>query len=168
MNLEDFEKIATIAQTLFILIGGIWVLRKYILQQERFPNVNFTADIVFIGKQNNDWIVELVAFIENVGKAQLVIFNFDFDLNALYNGDEIEKDDRWGNQINFPHPLEQGFFKPSKTESFFVDPGTKAKYSYITKVSDNAKFLILHTTFAYHGRGRTAHTAEKTVMVPEK
>lgn len=37
---EGLQSIATITS---FIVGGIWVYRRYIRQQERYPNINFTV-----------------------------------------------------------------------------------------------------------------------------
>lgn len=59
----------------------------------------------------------------------------------------------------------KGAFLPADKKFFFVDPGTKAKYSYVAGVREDVQFLILHCDFDYIGRGQTAHSAEKTIRV---
>jgi len=48
---------------------------------------------------------------------------------------------------SFSSPDKESLFYGS--ERFFIDPGVSAKYSYITKVSEDAAFLILHSRFKY-------------------
>lgn len=157
-----FQSIVT---ALSLIIGAFWVLWRFLLAQERYPNIEFTADINPIGVQNGVLIVELIAYIENKGKAQHKMNRLGFDLNALMPGDPAVSDLRWGGQINFPTEAARGSFLPADMKYFFVDPGTKAKYSYIAGVQENAQFLILHCNFDYVRRGKTFHTAEKTIRV---
>lgn len=163
---KDWTDILTSTLTsLSILIGGGWVFYRFILQQERYPNINFTTDINVIGKQENYWIIELIALIENKGKAQHKMKEFGFDLNALFTNDKIETNENWGNQVDFPHRLAFGSYLPKHHDFFFIDPGTTAKYSYITKVPEDTSFLILHSNFKYYRRSGYMHTAEKTICL---
>lgn len=88
-----------------------------------------------------------------------------FDLDALMPADPIVPDDRWSGQINFPHEIRKGSFRPARSKFFFVDAGTKAKYSFVTGVPENTAFLLLHCNFDYVDRGKTGHTAEKTLRI---
>jgi hypothetical protein len=89
----------------------------------------------------------------------------NFDLNALLPSDPVLADQRWSGQINFPHEICKGSFLPARYKSFFADAGTRAKYSYIVRAPKEATFLMLHCQFEYVGRGKTGHTAEKTIKV---
>jgi hypothetical protein len=139
---------------------------RFIRQQEKYPNIEFFADIDFIGAQGEWWIVEIIATIDNKGKAQHKMSEFRFDLNSLYPEDQIELSQKWGGQVNFPRVIAEGSFLPEKFSFFFLDPGTKAKYSFITRIPKQASFAILHCSFRYADKRNLEHTAEKTVTVP--
>jgi len=171
-NLKTWLARASIAQSVFtvlsIIVGGWWVYLKFVRAQEKYPNLEFTADINPIGIQNGMLVVELLAYIENKGKAQHKMASLDFDLNALMPGDALVSDQRWGGQINFPAELCRGSFLPARYKYFFVDPGTKAKYSYVAGVPENAAFLLLHCYFRYSHRDKTGHAAERTIRIQGK
>ena len=154
------------ATILSMIVGAYWIYGSFLRADERYPNVEFTADINVVGAQNGSLVVELIAFVENKGKAQLKMEGLNFDLNALRRDDPVMPSEKWGGQVNFPHEMCQGSFLPQKYDYFFVDPGTNAKYSYITRVPDTTTFLMLHCKFVYFGRGKQ-HSAEKTIQVPE-
>ena len=96
---------------------------------------------------------------------QIICTGLAFDLNALRLSDAIVSDQRWGGQINFPVEVCRGSFLPAHFRYFFVDPGTKAKYSFVAAVPENSAFLLLHCYFQYVSRGKTGHTAEKTLRI---
>ena len=173
MCISEVKDLAEVVQSILtsssILIGGSWAFYRFILQQERFPNINFTTDIMVIGQQGTFLIVELIATIENKGKAQHKMSEIGFDLNAMFEGDPIESKEEWGGQIDFPHRLIFGSYLPKHQKYFFVDPGTTAKYSYLTKVPLFTSYLILHSNFMYSTRKDSMHTAEKTIKInPEE
>ncbi len=131
MTLEELKNLAgalqSFATVISLIIGGIWVYRRYLRQQENYPNIEFSADVNFIGEQADWWIVELIGTIENKGKVQHKMREFKFDLNALYSEDQIDVSNKWGDQVNFPHLVAEGSFLPQRREFFFVAPGIKAK-----------------------------------------
>jgi len=93
---------------------------------------------------------------------------FDFDLYHLLSDDTLEEEEEFGGQVAFPHLTKRGSFIPKQYKFFFVDPGVKAKYSYITKALAEASMLIFHWSFNYaDGRGY-GHTAEITKLIPKK
>jgi hypothetical protein len=153
---------------LALIVGGIWAYRKFVLGQEKYPHIETSADINFIGKHEDHWVIELIAWVENKGTAQHRMSAFEFDLYHLLADDTLEEEERFGGQVAFPHLTNKGSFIPKRYTFFFVDPGVKAKYSYITKVPAGANMLIFHWSFKYaDGRGY-GHTAEITKRVPKR
>jgi len=171
MTIEDWKNLASTLQSfatiVSFIIGGIWVYLRFIRQQEKYPNIEFLAEIEFIGIQDDWWIVEIIATIDNKGKAQHKMSEFKFDLNALYADDQVNVSSKWGDQVNFPRVIAEGSFLPEKFGFFFIDPGTKAKYSYIARIPKQATFVILHCWFKYADERNYSHTAEKTIAVPK-
>ena len=66
------------------------------------------------------------------------------------------------------HPYREGSFLPEQYKFFFIDPGVKAKYSYIARIPVTARFAILHCWFNYGDKRKLSHTAERTVVVPKE
>jgi hypothetical protein len=147
------------------ILGGLWAYWKFGLGQERYPHIETAADIQFIGQHGEYWIVELIAYIENKGKAQHQMKSLDFELSSLDANDHLEDAEEFGGQVLFPNLIKQGSFL-GEYKYFVVDANVKAKYSYITKVPVTAAFLILHCTFDYADDRKFSHTSEKTVAVP--
>ena len=170
MTLEDFKNLGSALQSIAtiasFIIGGIWVYLKFIRQQEKYPNIEFLADIEFVGEQGDYLIAEIIATIDNKGKAQHRMNDFRFDVNALFPHDKVETSDNWGGQVDFPTLVAEGSFLPDQFKFFFLDPGTRAKYSYIARIPKEASFVILHCRFSYMDKREYGHTAEKTVAVP--
>jgi hypothetical protein len=169
-TIEEWKNLAAAVQSMAtitsFIVGGIWVYRRYIRQQERYPNIEFSADVHFIGVQDGFWVTELIATIENKGKAQHRMEEFGFDLNGIERGRPILLEQRWGNQVDFPVSIATGSFLPTQYKFFFIDPGVTAKYSYLCRVPVTSTFVILHCWFRYGDKRKLSHTAERTVAVP--
>ncbi len=159
---EIFQSLVTIAS---ILIGGAWVIYRFILQRERYPNINFDCDIIFIGKQNNAWIIEIMAVVENKGKAQHAMNVFEFTLDAIRSDEVICRAEQWEGQTDFPHPAGSGSFMKTDYTCLYIDPGTVAKYSSVLTIPDQFSFLLLSCMFKYQEKHKM-HVAEKVVKVP--
>lgn len=160
--LKILESLATI---LAIGIGGIWTYRRFIRQRENHSLIDFSVDIVFHSKLKDWWIVEVVAYIENKGKVQHKIELFEFELASLNSTDKVEITEQFGGQVHFPNIITKGSFLPKKYRYFFVEPGLKNKYSFITRVPADTDLLILHSWFNYLD-GKHSHSAEVTKKVP--
>ena len=50
--IKDWSSIAqSIVTALSFIVGGWWVYRKFVRAQEKYPNIEFSADINVIGEQ---------------------------------------------------------------------------------------------------------------------
>jgi hypothetical protein len=170
MTYQEFNQLAGAIQSLVtvlaLAIGGYWAYWRFIRQREGRPNVEFSADIVFIRKQGEWWIVELFAWLENKGKARHLIKDFYFDVRALYADDLVIVDDeRFRGQVYFPNEVAAGWWMPEEKNETFIDPGVKTHYSYIARVPERATLLLMHTWFNYSDETVFTST-EKIVSVP--
>ncbi|MCL6262983.1 hypothetical protein [Craterilacuibacter sp. RT1T] len=170
--IADWNEIAKLFQSLVtttsILIGGMWVYLKYVRQQERYPNIESSAEIKLIGVQGGYWIAEIVATVENKGKTQHRMYDFFFNMFAISADDPVNTDPRWNGQVNFPHEVVTGSFLPKQYKFFYVDPGVTAKYSYIARIPVNYSFVILHWYFMYGDNRKFKHVAECTIQLDLK
>ncbi|SRR6266404_2613870 len=153
--IESVVKVAALG------IGGYWAYSRFVRQREKYAFIEFTVNLLFIGKQEGWWIVEVIADIQNKGKVQHRISNFNFDLAAIFQEDKMETSEEYGGQVFFPHQVAKGSWLPAKFNHFFIDPGTKAHYSYIARIPEAASFAILHGWFDYTDQ-KASHTAEKS------
>lgn len=157
----------SIVTAMALIIGGIWAIWRFRRQREAHPHVEFTADIIFVDEWRDWWIVELISHLENKGKVQHRIENFEFDLFGLYDEDPIQPSKQFGGQVYFPNLIARGSWLPERCDYFFIEPGVKAKYSFVARVPKRARTIILHSWFEY-GDGKRSHTAERTVACPRE
>ena len=92
--------------------------------------------------------------------------DFTFVLDAIYQTDQLVTSENWRGQVDFPHAIARGSFLPDTMKFFFIDPGVAAKYSYLTKLSRDTTFAILHCNFTYIDKRNYRHTAERTIKIP--
>jgi hypothetical protein len=136
---EDWKNFSATLQSFFtcvgILAGGIWAYTRYVRQEENNPYIEFSADLNFIGRQSESWIIEIIGLIENKGKVQHQMTEFQFELDAIYAGDPTELGpSKWQQEAYFGHSVARGSFLSKERQFFFIAPTVKAKYSHITLV----------------------------------
>jgi hypothetical protein len=83
LNISQSKDLAALFQSLVMaasfIVGGVWVYRRYIFQQENFAHIESATDIILIGEHSDYWVIELVGILENKGKVEHKIENFNFD-----------------------------------------------------------------------------------------
>jgi len=161
-----FKIIESIATALAIIVGGIWALFRFRRQRENYALIDFTVDIKFHKNKGEWWIVELLAFIENKGKVRQEIELFDFELASINDSDKVDISKNFGGQVLFPNIICKGSFLPKQSKYFFIEPGLKNKYSFISRVPIDSEIVLLHSWFNYLD-GIHSHAAEKTLKVPK-
>jgi len=149
---------------LAVVIVGLLLYRRYKARESSYAHIETSAEISFIGQQDNFWVVELKAILNNKGKVQRRIHGFRFDLNAIHADDAIDLSKKWGGQVNFANEIAKGSFVPRGYAYCVVGPSVTATYCYVARVPQWATFLILHCWFDYNPG--FSHWIEKAVQVP--
>lgn len=166
--LDVLSVIQSLVTTGGVIIGGVWAYLKFVKRREDYPHIEFTVEIEFVGTQKDEWMVELLAFVENKGLVPHLIKTFEFDLRCMYEEDEITEGDKTINyQTLIPHFLKEGAWIPRDWSNTFIEPGLSAKYSYITTVPRRTSFVLLHGRFVYQD-GKSSHTADRFIKVPKE
>lgn len=150
---------------LLVIVGGLLAYRRHRAKQSSYADIETSAEISFLGQQDNFWIVELKAILNNKGKAQRKIHKFRFDLHAIDADDPIEPSKKSGGRVNFAHEIARGSFVPRGYAYCVVGPSIKATYCYVARVPESASFLMLHCRFDYNPG--FSHTMEKAFQVPK-
>lgn len=153
---------------LAVMVGGILAYRlasrRYSVRESEQAHIETTAEISFIGRQDEFWIVELKAILSNKGKVQHKIQKFWFELDAIHADDPIDVSKKWGGQVNFGNQIAKGSFIPRGYSYCVVGPSVTATYTYVARVPEWATFLVLHCWFTYDPD--FSNWIEKTVQVP--
>ena len=178
MTLPDWKDIAGIFQStatppavlvaglcLAVIVGGLLAYRRYRAKQNSYAHIETSAEISFLGQQDNFWIVELRVILNNKGKAQHKIHKFRFDLNAIGADDPIDASKKGGGRVNFGNEIAKGSFVPRGYAYCVIGPAVTATYTYVARVPQWATFLMLHCRFDYNPG--FSHWMEKAVQVPK-
>lgn len=158
--------IASLATVIGLVVGAWWAYWKFIIQGEKLAHIESSAEIEFIGFQDDSWVAELRAVLTNKGKVEHRIAKFSFDLSALAKADKVTTSAKWGGQVDFPNPIAQGSFLPSTFRFFVVGPGVTARYSFLTRIPKKMSMVMLHCRFEYMDRPGFGHSMETTMAVP--
>jgi hypothetical protein len=167
MTFEEFNHLAggveSVATVLALAVGAYWTYIRFIKQRENYAFIEFTVDMYFVGRQDGKWIVELIAYLENKGKVQHQFSDLAFDFAALFRGDPVKSTQDFGGQALFPREISRRPWIPPG--NYFIEPGVRAKYSYVAHLPEEATYAMLHGHFTYRNQPAW-HTAERTLAVP--
>jgi len=157
------QSLATIAS---FLVAGYWAWSRFLREDERYPRLQSSAEIKFIGKHGDDYVVEIVAVLENKGRVIYMLKKLDFDLKAILAGNPVTTGTQYGGQADFAHLVAKGSFLTARVKWCYVSPGVTNRYSWIAKVPGNARMLSLHCAFHCGDRSENDHTMEATLAIP--
>ena len=164
--LNFFEGLKTIATALGILIGGGWAIWKFILVKETFPKLDFKVDVNFVGKQKEEWLIEILGFIENKGMVPYEISNLIFDVKYLLNTDTLQENPKYDEQIDIKNILNSKSWISSISDSKpKIYPNISMRFNYIYKVPPETSFVLVHGLLVY-SNGHEMR-ADKLIKVPQ-
>ena len=162
------QAVQSIGTVVAVIIGGIWAYFRFIRQREHSQRIEFLVDIEFVGLQDDQWLIEALAFIENKGLVNQIIKDLSFTLRYVDSDDRISDGDKEINfQANISRELKKGVWVPESWEATFIEPGLKTRYGYVASVPSEASFVLIHGRFSYQDE-KEFHTAKKLVKVPDK
>jgi hypothetical protein len=176
VNHEPFKNVAegiqAIVTSAALIAGGIWALWRFVLTREGLPRIEPDLDLVFVHKQNKRWIVEIVAMLENKGKARLSIKEFVFELRYGLPTDEIESgrilvEDMFDvkAELNFPAHSEVKDAWLKNDETIFLDPGVRQRHSLVASLPEEATIALAAIEFWYPNK--ESELAVKLAAVPK-
>ncbi|HSS47956.1 MAG TPA: hypothetical protein VLX28_03320 [Thermoanaerobaculia bacterium] len=168
MKLTEFSSWLSIVQAsiniLALMLGGAWAYRKYVVRREREPRAEVKIDLEFVGKQGKYWLVEASAYVENKGFVRYTIRNMRIRFRYLTESDNLEEGgEEIRHQIIFPNSTDASNGKRYMEKETYVNPNLTYRYSYVTRIPQEAIFLLVHCKLQYW---KTVSTAQKVFRVP--
>jgi hypothetical protein len=87
---EDLRNYAAGAQSIAVIIGGVWALRRIFQFRVGKPKIDLNLNATFVERQKGKWIVEVEALLENKAKVRHKFKNFTFEIRYTLAADELE------------------------------------------------------------------------------
>jgi hypothetical protein len=165
--MEAFIDVASKIISFGVLLVGIgWGIAKFLRRDEHFPRVFFEVSANFVGMQDGQNLLEVLASLENKGVVPVRIRDLRFQVRGLFQEDPLEPGDASiRGQVRIPHILLEGSWIPEQWDLTFVYPNVKTEYNYIAAIPLNVSFIRVEGSFSYERKG-TTHRAAKLLRVP--
>jgi hypothetical protein len=170
MDLAEGESLANIIEAIVtsiaILAAGGWAYYRFVHQREREPRAEFTVDLEFVGIQDNYWLVEVSAYVQNKGLVRHAVRDFRINVRYLTKEDKIvDGDEEILFQILLPHSIKERIGGKDRylVKNGYIDPTIIHRNSYITAVPIDATFVSVFSRFEYLNE---YHSAQKLFKVP--
>jgi len=144
------------------IAAGLWVLFRFGIFREGYPKIEHDIDIAVHGEDKAGILVELETTMNNKGQTRHEVHDFKFSLFYLTADDQFKPGcDEMNCQVKFNPLRKKQSWIPKKWESTFVEPGVCQRYSYITTVPKEARYLLLISRFDYSDDESGFHTAQR-------
>ena len=152
---------------LLAVLGGLWAIYKFYIRDEHFPRIQFDVEINFIGKEKDQHIIEIIAYLENKGVVPIKLTELEFSLRGLKHGEElVEGNENINKQLFLPHKVKEAPWLSDTWNYTFVYPSVRTRYTHVAMVSDVYSFLLVRGLFIYES-DEDFHTSAKLVQVPD-
>lgn len=175
-NFKEFaEGVESLLKSVGILVGALWVYRKFITTRENHAKIQFDIDLKILGRQDNKLLIEIIATFENKGLVRHWINNLTCDILILKESDPVvHGDERINYQVLFEkhnpknnNAKQRIIWIPPNWYSSFVDPGVKQQYSYLSDVPDSTTFLSIYAQFYFNDKVSAFQTAQRSFSVKQ-
>lgn len=151
------EIIEPILTFIGVVIAGIWGYRKFIWQREKEPATEIDMDVKFIGIQDEKWIIEITAYLENKGLVRQKYEDFILRVRYIERNDEvIDGDEKLNYQLYFPKSTDSEIQKEGENKkrrefhnADFINPKMKFRHRYITSIPKSASFIWIQGKFKF-------------------
>ena len=152
-------------QTAIVIIGAVWAYFRFFREGTHNPRVQFDIDCDFLGPQNGRYVAAFTVTAKNCGHIEQHFKEIRIRMRGIENGVDLITWNERPPLLEFPlEEFDTYNIIPSRSEYFFVRPGVEQRFSFVTSVPENWKFILARATFKYQ-KTNEIHTAEKALMV---
>lgn len=131
-----------------ILAAGAWAFFRFVLQKEGHAKLEMNLDCQAFRSRSTGYLVEIIVFVENKGVVRQELPTFKISLFYLpYDADLTKPHD--SGQVLFERALVDKDIVPNWWEWTFVDSGVKQRYSFVTWLPMDARYILAHAKFQY-------------------
>lgn len=163
------EIIEPIAKMIAILIGAIWAYNKYIIRREREPATEIDMDLRFIGIQEEKWIIEVAAILENKSQVRHKYEDFELTVRYITAEDQIVDGGPGINyQLVFNRTIDQDRLPEGMKRVFhnadFINPNLQFRHRYISYLPIEATFVWIQGKFFFSINGKRVKTNSQRIF----
>jgi hypothetical protein len=151
-----WRTIATAAGSgLVTAVPAAWILFRFLLRREAEPGAELNLDVDFVGRQDGQWLIEVVAKLTNKGAVRHEYSEFRVVVRYLLPGEKItDGPDKTNYQLLCNSTINDRIGGRARyyANASFIDPGLTFRHSYVTFVPENATFLLVQLKLVFTRR----------------
>jgi hypothetical protein len=168
MDIEHIKLIVSASIPVALFYFGYRFERNQNRKERRHESrIQFELEANFFGPQKGHHLVELVVVLHNKGMVRNVIDELKFKVLGIEKGAVIQLRSNKMNpkklelMANFPTELlaTDILQKKNEEDAFFVEPGVLQKFTYIARIPEKIRFILVMASFKYHNKSE--HSAKR-------
>lgn len=143
------------------------------IERKHKARIQFELSAIFLGPQAGHYIAEVTIILHNKGLVRNVIDNLHLKVLGIKKDAKIELLERKDQQhindgkdeqmaIDSVAKFPEMFVNMNMLEnkgSFFVEPGVVQQFSYVARIPEDIRFIVVRSSFKYHETSK--HSAQK-------
>ena len=140
------EELKYLAETLFVIVAGVWIYFKFISGRQGEPGADLTIDLDFAGRQDGHWLVEIAATLANKSQVRQWYTDFQVVVRYLLPEDKIcDGPEKLNYQLTIPRTVDERIQNKERyfANSVYINPRLTFRHSYVTSVPENATFVLV-------------------------
>lgn len=163
------EIIESLLKSAGIIVGGVWVYWKFIHQREHEATMDIDLEVLFVGRQDDKWIVEITALLRNKSTARVKYEDFQLVTRYALSGDPIDDGpEKINYQLLFPRTIDEriGGAKRFFANAEWINPKQEFRHRYVTCIPADATFIWVQTKHLFNLKRRQKSNTQKILRVP--
>lgn len=172
MDLDEIKTVSEIVEswisTAAVLVGGSWVLWRFVLQRESHPKIEFGLELHVLGRVRDELLVNVVAVITNRGTVRHYLRDFWFVLNHLSSNDDIATGGAdIDGQVRFRAGDRRCYWIQADRNQYFIDAGVTQRYTHVMAIPAATKFAHVYGHFKYPDHGKRYQSVQQAFALPD-
>jgi hypothetical protein len=153
-------------------VAALWIIWQFLVRREGVPGAELGIDAVFVGRQDHQWLIEVVAVLANRGFVRHDYSDFSITVRYFLPEDEIRDGEAAIHyQLECERTIDQriGGKKRTFANVAYIEPRLTFRHSYITFVPADSTFIWLQCRMKFRPgirrRGKTKNV-QRLLQVP--
>ena len=162
MNWGDWSNAASVYQAVVVTIVGLWAYFRFRKERTHYPHIEFSVDCIVHGTSGDEqYVAEFLVTIRNHGYVQqrfneilLSVRIPDYKNKKLSTFEESQdgqgRGPSYDGRLFLPRKIiDDVDIIPPKYKPYIVEPDCEEVIRYITPISANIGFMLVHAEYFY-------------------
>src|SRR5918992_2452229 len=157
MDPKDWIALAGMGSTVILALANLWFAqRREKSQRERddklralergfVPRIEYDIQCRFYGPEENEYLTEIHVIVNNRGNLRRKYKSMRIRVRGIERGSALSFWPGRGGRLQFPTLLlNDDFIEQGRGWFYFVEPGVRQVFTYVTKTPERVKYIAVH------------------------